>query len=100
ISVRLRSNPPEAAGNRHKSAHRKKTLAKDGDLGENRFAKTLNSPASADMHDPPLRWVLLFLGYVFLQTRRLISHDSANRCHELPDAATRLAFTSNVLDIS
>jgi hypothetical protein len=79
----LRSNPPEAAGNRHKSAYGKKTLAKDGDLGENRFANVLVSPASAGMHGPPFRRVLLFLGYVFLQARRLIPHDTANRCHEL-----------------
>jgi hypothetical protein len=43
------------------------------------------------MHGPPFRRVLLFLGYIFLQTRRLITHDSANRCHEPIGAAARLA---------
>jgi len=37
-------NPPEGAGNRHKTARGKIALAKDGDLGESRVVQTTSFP--------------------------------------------------------
>jgi hypothetical protein len=51
----LRSNPPEAAGNRHKSAHGKKTLAKSGDLGDSHVYQTLSFPGLCRYARPALQ---------------------------------------------
>jgi hypothetical protein len=49
---RVAQQPAKAAENRHKSAHGKKSLAKDGKVGENRFTRHCFSPAFAGMHGP------------------------------------------------
>jgi hypothetical protein len=85
----LRSNPPEAAGNRHKSAHGKKTLAKDGDLGDSHVYQTMSFPGLCRYARPALQAGFADSGLWF-SSQKLIPYDNANRCH-IPKAGLRLA---------